>query len=455
MSKVTENLPQYLSAGRNVTQKIPLGSTWANKIIKMDNIVNYEGIDYNIESGTIRLQQGNAYRITAQIGIRGSGEKSASFYLAFGLFTSDGVQIGPLAETLQVGLKSSNASGGLLDVIHTPTKTGDYYLKMSPDVKADSTIVLCNAGALLNIVQIMPGADVLSLRRFTNQTISPGTKWANKIIVLSLSKETTNNVGYNSSTGEFTLQGGKTYRITAQLGWRASSPGWYAFGLFDSKDTQIGPAAESLSSNLNTPNASGAVLDVIHTPYTTGNFRLRMKSGVTADSSSSIRADVSTFLNIVSIPKEKSYVSARLFVDKPYAPELWRSICDINMRIHEKWGTIKYSPDSGNFRLLGGKKYRITAQVSMQPTIPDCYSLYVMATGNDHDNQFLLQSIAVSPTFIDFETNSCAVYDVIVSTLHDIDCIFMLYSYKAEINDATITSKIRADMSTFMNIVEL
>jgi hypothetical protein len=456
MSQVAENRPQYLSARIKHSQEIPDGSTWANKIINMNNVENQEGIEYSIDSGAIRLEGGKTYRITAQFGIDGEYYRTKpGHFFAFGLFTRDGVQIGPLAEALQIGLKSSNASGGLLDVIHTPAQTGDYCLKMAPNVKADSSIILIEFGAFLNIVQVLPGADVLSLRRFTNQKISPGTIWAKKNIILSLSKETNSNVAYDSSTGEFTLQGRKTYRITAQLGWQASSPGWYAFGLFDSKGTQIGPAAESLSANLNTPNASGAVLDVIHTPYTTEKFRLRMSPGVKAGASSSIRADVSTFLNIVSIPEQKSYVSARHFIDQPISipPTLgWTTRTGINMQIREKCGTIKYSPDYGLFTLLGGKTYRITAQVGIQAKLPGYYSIFVVDDGSGDDyRKFSAKSVAVSSSYRYGTLISSAVYDVIISPLLNVNCKLILEPH----GDTGYSSKIRADTSTFMNIVEL
>jgi hypothetical protein len=109
-------------------------------------------------------------------------------------------------------------------------------------------------------------------------------------------------IPYDSTTGVFTLEGGVTYRITAQLGWQASSNYFYAFRLVDSTTgVQIGPSAETLPPSLNSSNTPAPVLDIILTPSTTTDYRLRTGLGMTAGSGEAIRHDVGTFLNIVGL----------------------------------------------------------------------------------------------------------------------------------------------------------
>jgi hypothetical protein len=465
MSQVAENLPQYLSAGIKHSQEIPDGSTWALKIISMNKIVNHNDMTYDIDPGIIRLEGGKAYRITAQLGITGEVKRTRpGVFLAFGLFATDGKQIGPLAEALQIGLNSSNASGGVLDVIHAPANTGDYCLKMAPNVKADSSIRLSPVGTFFNVVEIMPGTDVLSLRRVKNQTIPSGTTWAGQKIIMT-PKMSNGSIAYDNNTGEFTLKGRKTYRITAQLGWKASSNGWYAFGLFDSKGTQIGPVAEALSPNVYTCNASGGVLDVIHTPYATGKFHLRMSSGVTAGSSSSIRADVSTYMNIVSIPEQKSYVSARLFFDQPlrFFNEYQREMLNIiNMQIQEKRGTIRNSSNYGTFRIEANKTYRITMQVGIKAKLPGYYEFCATTSNTDDPGKTEALSSTVPPSFQYYTTVPCAIHDIIVTPLQFGDTYScLMYPFYPKPYDAPTPddinrqSFIRADTSTFLNIVEI
>jgi len=443
----------YFSAGIEYQQDIPEGSTWANQIIKMNNVVNKNGIEYDTDTGIITLEKGQTYRVTSQLGIDGNGDKP--YFYAFGLFNlNTEVQIGPLAEALQPGLKTRNASSGFLDVIHTAAESGKYCIRMASNVKADSTSHIRPEGTFLNIVQILPGTDILSARRVTNQEAN--FSWSAWEIIISSEMNSNGGIAFCNNSGCFTLKAHKTYRITAQLGWeqkedpRTKSPGWYAFGLFDYDGIQFGTAAESLPPNSNTPNASGAVLDVIHTPYTTGKFHLRMTKNNRADASSTIRADVSTFLTIVSIPEEKSYMSARRFVDQTLLPEYWQQPATINMHIAEKRGTIGYSPDYGEIKLKGGRTYRITAQVGIGAKLPGCYKFVVDSDDVSDDEKFLPFSVTVSPNFPVGRPVSSGVYDIILSPWRDIRCYCVV-----EPDVVGYQSIIRASTSTFLNVVEL
>jgi len=239
----------------------------------------------------------------------------------------------------------------------------------------------------------------------------------------------------------------KTYRVTAQLGWEATSQGWYAFGLHDVDDVkQIGPLAEALSPNMDTFNASGGVLDVIFTPVDRTAYRLKIAPNVSAGSSSKVRADVSTFLNIVEIPPGKSYLTAKFFTDQ--LARVWKDKI-IKMNIHQHYGDIKYYQHIGVFTLPGGKTFRITAQLGWKATEPRFYAFGVFNYVTGEQLGPLAEALAPKQ---DTCNASGGVLDVILTTpAHGGDyCLRMSPNVSAD-----GSSVLRADVSTFMNIVEL
>jgi hypothetical protein len=134
-------------------------------------------------------------------------------------------------------------------------------------------------------------AVYVSATRLTKQTTSSDT-WANEIVIMNSVLES-HGIEYNANTGICTLNGGVTYRITAQLGWQGSTSENYKFGLFNAEDNiQVGSAAGS----------NGSTLDVIYTPPADLRYYLKMLPDVEAPDSSYIHPNVGTFLNIVVLP---------------------------------------------------------------------------------------------------------------------------------------------------------
>jgi hypothetical protein len=147
---------------------------------------------------------------------------------------------------------------------------------------------------------ITPPARYLSAGRSSNQTIGSGT-WSNVNVIMNSVSESS-GITYNSTTGVITLEGGVTYRITAQLGWSASVAYTYGFRLVNSTTgVQIGPDAQTSAPTSSFTNGPGPLLDIILTPSTTTDYRLRMSTFVTASTSEQLRSDSGTFLNIVGM----------------------------------------------------------------------------------------------------------------------------------------------------------
>jgi hypothetical protein len=430
------NVPTYLTV--KGTQGISSG-TWSGVAIRLNT--KLEGnIEYDTNTGIFTLEGDKAYRVTAQLGWEA---KTAQFY-QFGVFNVDtGKQLGPLAEALPPNRNSCNASGGLLDVILTPPSTGKYYLKMASSVTAPPSSFIRSDCTFLNITQVI--GEGLSVKCSSKQILSPPiTSWKSSLIRFD---DVTFQNGIDYDQGNFTLNCGKTYRITAQLGWEATTAQFYAFGLFNA-DTgkQIGPAAESLPPNRNTSNASGGVLDVILTPLESRRYCLMMTPNVTAGASSVIRADVSTFLNIVEVPDSKSYVSTRRFTDESGA--------GFKMNIQEQRGNIPYFPEDGVFILQKYKTYRITAQAGVQGTGPGVYPIGLF----DYDTHHQIGTFAeaVSPNK-DTMNASGGVLDVIFTPTDTGILPYASGRYHVRMAQVVSTGSfsVRGDVSTYMNVVEL
>ena len=145
-------------------------------------------------------------------------------------------------------------------------------------------------------------ARYLSVCLSQDQSISSGT-WGNRYILMNTILEG-RGITYNTSSGEFTLEKGITYRITAQLTWKSvASSYYYPFRVFDkTTGTQIGIMSEALPCGSAANNTGSSALDMIYTPSITITCGLRMgpETG-NASRGEKVRADLGTFLNIVEV----------------------------------------------------------------------------------------------------------------------------------------------------------
>ena len=167
-------------------------------------------------------------------------------------------------------------------------------------------------GALLTGINTK--GKYVAVGRKTNQKIGINQSWAGRDVIFD-DIRAQSNIEYYPFTGIFRLEGGVTYRITAQLGWKSNGGYSFAFMLYDwDKGVQVYQRAESLSINLDTYNASSPMLDIVVTPTTTTKYSLRIADGVTAGKDEEIRYDVGTFLTIVAIGRSDGFSSEPLKV---------------------------------------------------------------------------------------------------------------------------------------------
>jgi hypothetical protein len=378
MSEGSSDTPVYLSARRSTNQTILPGKTWGNVIVVMDSSQG-QGIQYDTSTGHFVLEAERTYRITAQLGWLTSENAPGPTYFCFQVVNADnGQEIGPQAEAIGSGYTPTAViSPGFCDMIYTPSETGTYCLKILGNGGIPTTIyseysIRADVSTFLNIEEITSKGGgqreplrCISSTRSNPQIIETGC-WANRNVIMNSFLEPS-NIEYTKE-GEFRLDAGVTYRITAQLGWEAKTPEFYAFCLFNTgTKKQVGPAAEALPSDTPSFNVSGGVLDVIHTPDVDGFYCLKIMPDVKAGPSSMIRADVGTCMNIVALTegRVREFVTASLYRDTSIPEgQNWTNRAIIMDKILDQQGAIKYDDRSGQFYLTAGKTYRITAQLS-------------------------------------------------------------------------------------------
>jgi hypothetical protein len=126
--------------------------------------------------------------------------------------------------------------------------------------------------------------------------------WKNNDINMTVLES--RGIEYYSRDGIFVLEGGITYRITAQLTWKNKNKEWYYYKYilinYDTQ-TQVGTAAEALPTSAPIGNTPGTLFDILFTPRETGRYVLRMTPDVTAPASTYIPAKWGAFLNIVAL----------------------------------------------------------------------------------------------------------------------------------------------------------
>jgi len=258
-----------------------INGTYAN----MRNITSTSG---NI--GNVRMAKGN---VTAQHFIGNGSELRGVAVSGIQSIDIRGNVLGEYANIRNVEATTGNVGG---------VRLADGNIDMSGRVDVLGNVTahhFIGNGALLTDVTVanIP-AVYLSARRTTKQIIMSGS-WAGRNIVMDSIQESY-GISYDTTDGSFTLEGGVTYRVTAQLGWQGSDSYYAAFRLVNSiTNEQVGPSAEPLGIDMYNSNGSSPILDVIFTPRETGYYCLKMATNVTAPPSSYVRYDVGTFMNIV------------------------------------------------------------------------------------------------------------------------------------------------------------
>ena len=245
--------------------------------------------------------------VTADVlgNVTATGNVSAEYFLGNGALLEGVSTELPSVASIDIG---GNVIGTYANVTNVIAITGNIgntrftggNVDVSGQVNVTGNVVanfFSGNGSLLT--GITPPARYLAAGRSNNQT--SGGSWSNVNVIMDSVRESA-GITYNSTTGVITLEGGVTYRVTAQLGWTSAVAYTYGFRLVNSTTgVQIGPDAQTSAPTSSFTNGPGPVLDIIFTPSTTTDYRLRISTFVTASGAEQIRADSGTFLNIVGL----------------------------------------------------------------------------------------------------------------------------------------------------------
>ena len=507
--------PLYLSARRETPSTID-AETWSNRVIRMPDILGSRGIRYSPTTGIITFGKINSYRITAQL----CWEASTPEFYTFGLFNAvTGEQVGPLAEALPPNMKTGNISSGLLDIIFTPVEFGKYHLKMSRAVSAPVTSrIRADTGTYMNIVTMNDSPSFLSVGRKTDQQLTKSKTWANQFIDMNgsfLAKK--GDIDYWGSG--LRLKGGRTYRITAQLGLGETTPEMYEIALFEQrmveeaiqiegerveswlksiknelnvmfrqlggnvgvepwlnniqekldefphqkrydagvksylKTIQVDPREQILPSKMTTCSTSTGVIDMIVSPSVDTVYYLKTIPFEKVNQSCVIRADVGTIMNVVELPPDAEYISMRRSADQTVLlQQKWNSR-QIAMNVTEQSsGGIVYDQEHGSFSFKGSKRaselYQVTAKLGWSSSVPRHYKFGWFNLDTDEQIGPLAESLSPAD---ETSNASCGVLDVVFKPESN-----ARYGLKMA-SDVTAghVSKIRADVGTHVNIIQL
>jgi hypothetical protein len=178
------------------------------------------------------------------------------------------------------------------------------------------------------------------------------------------------NIPYNTSTGVFTLTGGKTYRMTYNGYLRSFSDNTGLYNIQWVDATSNNPLVANVQASYQMQNFDAAnhdhkpTSDIIYTPSATQTVKLRVTvagpTGITADLAAVCNGAFIQELGVVNTGNSFStvdYVMARQTAITGELP-IATGNTDIKLDVKES-GNIPYNASTGVFNLTAGKTYHL------------------------------------------------------------------------------------------------
>ena len=290
----------FLRGSRTATQSVAVGG-----IVGFTSIDNTSGSDItlNVSDGKITLRPGNTYRLIASVPNFSSGQRPA--FMWYNETTTS--YVGSSSSTYNPGDNASlAASGGVAHLIITPNVTTVLSFRLLSSLNSGNVTVGGNVDfSLIGSypwfeAQVISGnapvtgqsVDYVSVVRTTIQTVNTGDN-------LLFNTINGGNIPYNSSTGNFSLTAGKTYRLTGSVsldGSTASSSGIDIAWKTAAGDV-LGNRGLTISTSFASTAAGNGVTDIIYTP----SINTTVTLSVIAASSNAKTVANYTFANIQQI----------------------------------------------------------------------------------------------------------------------------------------------------------
>jgi hypothetical protein len=349
--------PSYRITGRT-------GSNQTLTPIGTDIIFNNAGtgnIPYNTATGEFSLTAGKTYRLT----FAGTLANATNFVFVSWMTGSTG--IGKGMTFLPASYGGADAGNSVLECLYTPATNLTVKVQVtnsgggSPQLQAGENVAIVQEVGVQNTGNSLPMADRIFAGRTTStQTITSGTDLIINQLILG-------NIPLNTTTGVFSLEAGKSYRLSFSAELRAFNAGSSWVGVEWVDATTNTPLVANASGGIvypkTTATADAGVMSIntIYTPTVNQTVKLRCTS-------SSGSAVMQTFSNAVCI-QQLGVDNALNLVKYALANRTTNSAAlttgsDVIMT-NLAAGTIPYNTTTGVFTLTAGKTYRLTFKGEM------------------------------------------------------------------------------------------
>jgi hypothetical protein len=264
----------FLRGSRSTAQTTGLSSD-GTIVFTQTDISSGNDISLNTSTGQITLAAGKTYRLLAQVP---NYQNSNSYSLPqFSWYNeSSGSYIGSSSSSYApMTTAAYGATGGLSEVILTTTSTTIVSYRIvqisavnqlggSIDFSASGSYPWFEAQVISGNAPVTgQSVDYVSVTRTTTQSVVAGDK-------ILFDQINGGNIPYNSSTGNFTLTAGKTYRMTGYISLANNNASAEEVNVAwkTAAGDVLSNKGELLSTNFGTTAAAVGVADVIFTPST-------------------------------------------------------------------------------------------------------------------------------------------------------------------------------------------
>jgi hypothetical protein len=293
-------MSSYMRGSRSTAQTTNLTTNSRVAFTQVDNSSGQE-IALDRTTGQITLAAGRTYRLMAQVPNMSSGTRPA--FAWYNETTSS--WIGSQSSVYSTSDPASYiAFGSLSETILTANTT----TVVSYRIYSGSSLGSLGGNADFNLlgsypwfdIQVISGnsavngqsVDYVSVVRTSSQTVNTGDNLLFNII-------NGGNIPYNSSTGNFSLTAGKTYRLTGSVSLDGSNAGVSAIDIAwkTAAGDILGNRGLTISTNYVSTAAGNGLTDIVYTP----TINTTVSLNVISSSSSAKTVGNYTYANIEQI----------------------------------------------------------------------------------------------------------------------------------------------------------
>ncbi len=262
---------------------------------QVDNVAGQE-ISLNTSTGQITLAAGRTYRLMAQVPNYQTSSGDTRLQLAWYNETT-GAYIGSSANSYPPASGASYGStGGLSEVVITTTTTtivSYRIVQLSNTTQLGGSIDFTTTGSYPWFeAQVISGNTAVNGQSVDYVSVMLTTDQSNSTAGQNVKFQTvqSGNIPYDPNTGNFTLTGGKTYRLTALASLNGTSPAASALDIIwrNADGVNLGPLGSLIGSSSNINFSGQGVVDIIYTP--TRNITVSLYISFVSNSTTVLRS---------------------------------------------------------------------------------------------------------------------------------------------------------------------